>query len=270
MNIIEKIKNEFRSTNILNKIIYVNVFIFLLVNILSVISNLFLFSVDSYIEKLMLPSETSQILKQPWSFLTYIFLHNSFLHLLFNMIWLHFGGNLFLQYLNEKQFLNIYILGGVFGGLLFVMAFNYLPALQQYNEQAKALGASASVLAIFFAIATKIPNYHIKLPFIGFIKLRYLAIFFILLDFLSIPKGNAGGHIAHIGGALFGFAYIKQLNKTKSSIFDQILNMFKFTKKKKEKKEINEVDVILEKISKSGYNSLNENEKNILFKSSKK
>ena len=126
MNIIEKIKNEFRSSNILNKIIYVNVFIFLFINILSVISNLFLFSIDFYVEKLMLPSETSQILKQPWSFLTYMFLHNSFLHLLFNMIWLHFGGKLFLQYLNEKQFINIYILGGVFGGLLFVMAFNYL------------------------------------------------------------------------------------------------------------------------------------------------
>ena len=103
----------------------------------------------------MLPSEITELIKQPWSLLTYMFLHENFIHLLFNMLWLHFGGKLFIEYLNEKQLINIYILGGIFGGLIFILAFNYLPALIPFNQTAKALGASASVLAIFFGISTK-------------------------------------------------------------------------------------------------------------------
>ena len=270
MGIFEKIKKEFKYANYLNKIIYLNIFVFLLVNILSVLAGLFLIDIVSLTEKLMLPSETSEIIKQPWSLITYMFLHENFIHLLFNMLWLHFGGNLFLQYLNEKQLVNIYVLGGLFGGLLFVIAFNYLPALVPFNQNAKALGASASVLAIFFAISTKIPNYQIHLPFLGYVKLKYLAFFFIILDFLSIPKGNAGGHIAHIGGAIFGYIYIKQIQNKKGFIFNDWMKNFKKPNQKKVKKETSEVDTVLEKISKSGYNSLNEKEKELLFKSSKK
>tara|TARA_B100000965_G_C19533618_1_gene732269 strand:+ start:161 stop:964 length:804 start_codon:yes stop_codon:yes gene_type:complete len=267
MKIIEKIKYEFKNANYLSKIIYLNVSVFILVNILSVLSALFLIDIVSLTEKLMLPSETSEIIKQPWSLVTYMFLHENFIHLLFNMLWLHFGGNLFLQYLNDKQLINIYLLGGLFGGLIFVIAFNYLPALIPLKQNAKALGASASVLAIFFAIATKIPNYQIHLPFLGYFKLKYLAFFFITIDFLSIPKGNAGGHIAHIGGAIFGYIYIKQLQNKNGSIFSNLMNSFN---KKTKKKVTSEVDIVLEKISKSGYDSLNEKEKELLFKSSKK
>ena len=141
-----------------------------------------------------------------------------------------------------------------------------------YSQSAKALGASASVLAIFVAISTKIPNYQINIPFIGYVKLKHIALFFIILDFLSIPKGNAGGHIAHIGGAIFGYIYIKQIENKKKSFIDDFISVFKNskTKKTKSKKEVNEVDIVLEKISKSGYNSLNDKEKELLFKSSKK
>ena len=119
---------------------------------------------------------------------------------------------------------------------------------------------------------TKRPNYQINIPFIGYIKLKHIALFFIILDFLSIPKGNAGGHIAHIGGAIFGYIYIKQIENKKKSFLDDFISVFKNskTKKTKSKKEVNEVDIVLEKISKSGYNSLNEKEKELLFKSSKK
>ena len=127
-----------------------------------------------------------------------------------------------------------------------------------------------------FAISTHIPNYRIQIPFIGMIKIKYLAFALIILDIISIPKGNAGGHIAHIGGALFGYIYIKQLNngvdisKNLYQIINMIFAMNIFGKKNNIKKNQNKIDNILEKISKSGYSSLNKNEKEILFKASKR
>ena len=279
MSLIQNIKNEFKNSNYLNKLIYLNVFVFLILNISSVFFSLFLIDIKSFSENLMLSSNTSEITKHPWTLLTYMFSHENFLHLLFNMIWLHFGGKLFLQYLNQKQLLNIYILGGLSGGILFIIAFNYLPALILYNKNAMALGASASVLAIVFALATYIPNYKINIPLIGFVKLKYIALFFIILDLLSIPKGNAGGHIAHLGGAFFGYIYIKQINQKRNnkdnSLIKFFINIFRPVKKmnqKQKNKTDNQrnIDLVLEKISKSGYNSLNKDEKEILFNSSKK
>ena len=151
-----------------------------------------------------------------------------------------------------------------------------MPALIPYSENAKALGASASVLAIFFAIATYIPNFQVSIPFIGFIKLKHIALIYIILDFLNIPNGNAGGHIAHLGGAIFGFFYVKQFTqksaKNKQNQFLSYLkNIFNFQKSKNKKSyKMKEIDLILEKISKSGYNSLTKIEKELLFKSSKK
>jgi membrane associated rhomboid family serine protease len=224
----------------------------------------------------MLPSNTEEIIKQPWSLVSYMFIHDNFIHLIFNLIWLHFGGKLFLQYLNQKQLLNTYIIGGLSGGILFIIAFNYLPALIPFSENAKALGASASVLAIFFAIATHIPNYQVNIPFIGYVKLKHIALIYITLDFLNIPSGNAGGHIAHLGGAIFGFFYIKKfihrsVKNEKNQFYSYLKNIFNFQKSNiKKNYKMKEIDLILEKISKSGYNSLTKTEKELLFKSSKK
>ena len=275
MTIIHKLINEFKNANILYKLIYLNVGIFLFYNILSVISSLFILDVGPSLEKLILPSNTSTLIKQPWSIISYMFFHKTFIHLLFNMIWLHFSGKLFLDYFNEKQFFSTYILGGICGGILFVLSFNYLPAFEIANQNAKAMGASASVLAIMFAISTHIPNYRIQIPFIGMIKIKYLALSLIILDVISIPKGNAGGHIAHIGGALFGYIYAKQLNKgiDISKNLYQLINIVSlkniFKKQNKTKKNQTKIDTILEKISKSGYSSLNKQEKEILFNASK-
>lgn len=276
MNFLDNLKREFGIANMLNKLIYINVFSFLVLNIFSVIFSLLLIDISSIKELLMLPSSTEEVIKKPWSLISYMFIHDNFIHLLFNLIWLHFGGKLFLQYLNQKQLLYTYILGGLFGGILFIIAFNNLPALIPYSENAKALGASASVLAIFFAIATYIPNFQVSIPFIGFIKLKHIALIYIILDFLNIPNGNAGGHIAHLGGAIFGFFYVKQftqkLAKNKQNQFLSYLkNIFNFQKSKNKKSyKMKEIDLILEKISKSGYNSLTKIEKELLFKSSKK
>ncbi|MDC1063526.1 rhomboid family intramembrane serine protease [Flavobacteriales bacterium] len=276
MNFLNNLKREFGIANMLNKLIYINVFSFLVLNIFSVIFSLLLIDISSIKELLMLPSSTEEVIKKPWSLLSYMFIHDNFIHLLFNLIWLHFGGKLFLQYLNQKQLLYIYVLGGLCGGILFITAFNNLPALIPFSENAKALGASASVLAIFFAIATYIPNFQVSIPFIGFIKLKHIALIYITLDFLNISSGNAGGHIAHLGGAIFGFFYVKQFTKKavkneKHQFVSYLKNIFNFQKSKNKKSyEMKEIDLILEKISRSGYNSLTKIEKEILFKSSKK
>ena len=288
---IDKIKTEFKKATILNKIIYLNVIIFIILNILNVIAFMLQFNINPILEKFYLPANTSILIKQPWTFFTYIFIHTKLLHLIFNMIWLYFSGKLFLQYLNYKQLIYIYILGGIFGGLLFIISYNYIPALNIYVENAQALGSSAAVLAILIAIITYIPNYTIQLPLLGLIKIKYIGIFIIIIDILSIPKGNAGGHIAHIGGAIFGYIYIKQLKKqTKyntqfKNIFQKIINQFKPIKKFKsiykrpksdyefntqKAKNQKKIDQILEKISNSGYESLSSAEKSTLFNASKK
>jgi len=290
-SILNNLKQEFKQGTILNKLIYINVVIFLLFSILGVFSFMFQFDLSPILNRLYLPAENSKLLSQPWAFITYMFLHNGFLHLLFNMVWLHFAGKIFLQYLSPKQLLSTYILGGISGGLLFIIAYNYIPALAIYTQNAQALGASAAVLAIIVAIATYTPNYSVRFPFIGIVKLKHIAIFSIALDVLSIPKGNAGGHIAHLGGALFGYLYIKQLQKGNdysigfTTWLNSLSNLFKpksklktVHKRPKTDKQFNTeksaqqkaVDLVLEKISKSGYESLSKEEKATLFSASKK
>jgi len=290
-SILNNLKQEFKQGTILNKLIYINVGVFLLFSILGVFSFMFQFNLSPILDQLYLPAENSRLLSQPWAFITYMFLHNGFLHLLFNMVWLHFAGKIFLQYLSPKQLLSTYILGGISGGLIFIIAYNYIPALAIYTQNAQALGASAAVLAIMVAIATYTPNYSVRFPFIGIVKLKHIAIFSVMLDLLSIPKGNAGGHIAHLGGALFGYLYIKQLQKGNdfsigfTTWINNIFNLFKpksklktVHKRKKTDTQFNTeksaqqiaVDIVLEKISKSGYESLSKEEKATLFSASKK
>ena len=290
-SILNNLKKEFKQGTILNKLIYINVGVFLLFSILGVFSFMFQFNLSPILDQLYLPAENSRLISQPWAFITYMFFHNGFLHLLFNMVWLHFAGKIFLQYLGPKQLLSTYILGGISGGLIFIIAYNYIPALAIHTQNAQALGASAAVLAIMVAIATYTPNYSVRFPFIGIVKLKHIAIFSVMLDLLSIPKGNAGGHIAHLGGALFGYLYIKQLQKGNdfsigfTTFINNLFNLFKpksklktVHKRKKTDTQFNTeksaqqiaVDIVLEKISKSGYESLSKEEKATLFSASKK
>mgnify|MGYP001330399776 CR=1 FL=1 len=285
------LKREFKKASIVHKLIYINVLIYIFTEILSVFSFMFQFDIRGLLNQFYLSANTSTLIKNPWSFFSYMFLHNGFFHLLFNMVWLHFGGKIFLQYLNSRQLLSTYIIGGFSGGALFILSYNTIPAFQSIAAEAYALGASASVFAIMVAIATYTPNYAVQFPFIGFLKLKHIAIFMVIIDVLSIPNGNAGGHIAHIGGAIFGYFYINRLQKgydlsiNISNLLIRTINTFK-TQKKQEKvfkrsksdyefnnetvKKERKIDDILEKIASSGYESLSEEEKNILFSSSKK
>lgn len=296
-NPIEDLKKFFRQSNILPRLIIINVGVWMLIQIAIVICLIFdcRLYMDDFLNYLMVPSDPQMVLQRPWTLFTYMFVHVDFFHILFNMLWLFWFGKIFLQYLNSRQFLVTYILGGLAGGGLFILAFNTLPMFANEVSGAKALGASASVMAIVTAISFYVPNYSIRLFFVGNVKIFYLAIALFFLDFMGISKENAGGSIAHIGGALYGLLFIYSLKRgfDFSDIFKK-KNLAKkkrptFTRRQKAKgksknarpktdddynkeKAANQkkIDAILDKISRSGYDSLTKQEKELLFNSSNK
>lgn len=294
----EFFKQLFLGKNILSRLILINTSVYLLVNIVHLIAILLGLSSSedlSPLSKLLaLPADFASIAIKPWTLFTYMFLHESFFHLLFNMIMLYFGGTIFQEYLSQNKLLWTYIIGGIFGGLFFILAFNVFPVFTSITDISIAMGASASVLAIIIAISTYVPDFTVHLFLFGKFKLKYLAIVFIIIDVLSIKANNPGGHIAHLGGALWGFIYAFSLKKGNDfySVFYK-LKLPKFTWKStkshfdttrpasgrplsddeynyKRAATQDEIDIILDKISKSGYSSLSKKEKEMLFKTSNK
>ncbi len=287
--ILSDIKLSYGNAHALYRLMVINIAVFLVIMIARTLFFLFqlptgIISIAVY--KLSLPSEISSILIQPWAFFTYMFLHQEFFHILFNMLVLYWLGKLFTEYLGNDKLWATYILGGLSGALLYVIAFNLFPALAASGE-ARLMGASAGVIAVMVAAATLLPDYTVYLLIFGPVKLKYVAIFSILLYAISIPDGNAGGNIAHLGGALFGFIMVKQLQKG-NDITAWLVKLFSKSSKprmkvasrkraqnteedfhadKKKRQEV--IDRILDKISQSGYSSLSKEEKEILFKASK-
>lgn len=238
-------------------------------------------------------ANTGVLIERPWTLITYMFLHIDFFHILFNMLWLWWFGAIFIQYLSQRQLLGTYFFGGLAGALLYIVAFNFFPVFSIARESAVALGASASVLAIVVAIAFYVPDYTVHMLFLGQMKIKYIAIITIAIDLLMINSGNAGGHIAHLGGAIWGFAFSRMIPGFDPTRFFDIFykNKFKFTTPGRKTRfkvhkggkpltddEYNKqkimrqqrIDGILDKISKSGYESLTKDEKELLFSSSQK
>ncbi|NCD40919.1 MAG: rhomboid family intramembrane serine protease [Bacteroidia bacterium] len=292
---IGNIRRFFASRNLLSRLILINMAVWILLLLAG--SFLFLFQSESgtheVVRFLAVPADLQLLLQRPWTLLTYMFLHERFWHIFFNMYMLYFSGKIFLEYLTERHLLQVYLIGGVAGAILYILAYNTFPVFAAAIAQSAALGASASVLAILIAIAAYVPDYNLNLAFFGPVKLKYVALVFILIDLLSIQSGNAGGHIAHLGGALAGFLFIalgKQSATTKKNTF-RLHDLFSSIRKKQKHgfKEVHrnrrpltdeeynlkrmekqkEIDNILDKIAKSGYESLSKQEKETLFKQSK-
>ena len=286
MNFIEKIKYRFKNANIVEQLIYINLGVFLAVFLVNTFSFLFGVSGNFMINWLALPASFSEFILKPWTIFTYGFLHVGFLHILLNLIALFYIGNLFLEYFTAKQLLSFYILGTLFGGIIFLVSYNYFPAFSKEIDRSILLGASAGISAIFVGIATYMPNYQLKIRFIGFVKLWYLAAIWVVLDVIQIPISNPGGHLAHLGGALFGFLYVNQASNKKIDFWSKISSVFSSKTKplktvyKSDKKTTKntkshspnqqEIDTILDKIGKSGYDTLTKAEKDFLFKQGKK
>ncbi len=273
-----------RSGSRINLLIGINVIVFLAVNIPAVFERLFLGHdiLTAYSnDYLLLPSYLPKLLTRFWTPLTYMFMHAGIFHILFNMLWLYWMGQIFEEYLGNKRTIGLYLLGGLSGALFFVLFYNIFPLFTQTGlvNGSTVVGASASVMAVIIATATLLPDYSISLMFIGPVKLKWIAIFYVVIDFLGVAGPNAGGEIAHLGGALFGFIYIKQLQRGNDWI-GAIIKVFKPRPRlkvvaKNSDKNSNslprqeEIDRILDKISKSGYESLSKQEKEILFRASK-
>ncbi len=289
MDIIEEIKYSFKKGSVLTRLIYVNLGFFLFVKITQA---LFFLMAKPYtlLYWFMLPSDLGILATKPWTLITYMFLHEGFMHFLFNLLGLYWFGKLLLAYFDERKLLGLYLLGGIAGGVLYIITYNLFPVFMGVNGV--LLGASASVIAILVALAVYAPNQAIHLFFIGKVQMKYVAIFYVVLSIIGISTTNAGGNLAHIGGALWGYLFINQLGKGKDinsgfmKFFDRLANIFKPKKKiyvshkqpprddyeynQQKSQNQKEINRILEKISKSGYDSLTKQEKEILFKQGKK
>ncbi|HSD13912.1 MAG TPA: rhomboid family intramembrane serine protease [Flavobacterium sp.] len=284
MNILDDFKLQYRTGDVTQKLIFWNVGIALP---FFVIQSFFPSLFGILKDWLCLSSDFKIAAVKPWTLITYAFLHADFWHLLFNMIVLNFTSRLFLTYFTQKQFFGLYLLGGVFAGLVFVLADLFL------HSNTFLVGASGAIMAVLIASATYAPFSEIRLLLIGNVKLWHIALVLFVLDLIQVPMSNTGGHLAHLGGSLFGFLYIKtlqqgtDLSKIVSNVIDYFVSLFspkKTTPFKKVHKNASpqynstkvtvekssttqkKIDEILDKISKSGYDSLTKEEKDFLFK----
>lgn len=278
MQLIDDLKRRYQDGHLAMKLIYINVAIFIIINIVSGMSSL------PMVEWMGLNSDYQNLLVKPWTLFTYMFVHIRFFHLLFNMIMLYIIGEFFYRYFGDRAFAKFYFLGGISGGLLFLL----IDLISQQNGL--LMGASAAIYSVLFAMVAYQPDLKVRLFFISEpIKLLHVAIGFIALGFL-INAENFGGNISHVGGALFGYFYMKKYERgnTVFSNFQQsIQKLFKRKKTEKtysahqkpprddyeyadwKKQKEDKTNRILEKISRSGYNSLTAAEKEFLFKQGK-
>lgn len=290
MNFQDQLRYRLQQMNEAEKLILVNVICFVFPLFLKTILYLFNIPSDVMIGWFELSAEWSDLLFKPWTIITYSFMHSGFFHLFWNMYLLYFASRLFLNLFSSRTFFNVYFLGVFLGGLTFMLSYTVFPAFQYASPI--MVGASAGVMAVLIFMATYSPDVEVRIIFIN-VKLRYLGIAFVLLDVIQIPYGNAGGHLAHLGGAALGYFYVRRLDQGVDiglpfeNFTNRVLNLFKKQsnlktvyksksssnmKKKETSQEIdqNKIDVILDKISKSGYDSLTQKEKDFLFQAGKK
>lgn len=274
----------------LNKLIALNVLLFVVAGLINVVEALFgsEFSIYEWQRSnLGMPASVQGLAARPWAPFTYMFLHDGFFHMLFNMLWFYWFGRLFEEYLGYVKILWLYLLSGLAGAALYMLFYNIFPVYAAALPTATAVGASAAVMGVVAASATLLPNYSFHLLFFGPVKIKYIAIAYFVLDVIGIGSTNSGGHISHIGGAILGFVFIRQLQRG-NDWGAKLESIFVRSDKKKQKMKVvvnnpqvkreqgrdaasqEEIDAILDKISANGYDSLTAKEKELLFKASKK
>lgn len=291
MTIFDEIKQSYKTGSVLHKLIYINVGVFLALHIgviILVLANQIGRdqSINEILYYLAVPSDLSALARKPWTIVTYMFTHGFLWHILFNLMILYWFGRYFIEEFGVKKILGIYLLGGLGGAVLFIFFYNIFPFFEEVKAQSIATGASASVMAIVIAVATAVPNRQMNIVFIGPVKILYIALILFVTSTILDFTDNTGGKIAHLGGALVGFFFANYYRKGKDITrgFDRFMDSFAdmFRKKKKMKvkykrpaddyeynkqkaTEQQELDSILDKISKGGYDSLTKAEKEKLF-----
>lgn len=294
MGIWDDIKATFRNGNSLTRLIFINIALFIIITIIGIIGFLLVNPEISNqtIRYLSVPSSLKTLLFRPWTLITYMFTHKELLHILVNLLWLYWFGKIFLEYLDQKKLVAVYLLGGISGAFTYVLSYNIFPAFSGIaGESIPLLGASASVMAIVVAIAAYVPDYTVYLFLLGRVKIKYIALGIFILTSVMDFSVNSGGKLAHIGGALFGYLYTisyrqgHDMGRGINRIIDFIVTILKPAKKikvsyknpvddseyKKTKVEHQaQINKILDKISKGGYDSLTKEEKELLFRESQK
>jgi len=297
----EDFKNAFNRPNSAHyQLIIINVVVFLFLAVLRVFSALFGFEFvfEAVYDQFTIPPVFSDFLYRPWTILTYSFAHSlsDIFHILFNMLIFYWFAKLIIEYLGNEKVISLYVLGALAGAIAYLLVYNLVPFYIERSGFPGMVGASAAVYAVTVAAATLMPNYTFHLLFLGPVKIKYIAAFYIVLSFLGSVGSNAGGNIAHLGGALMGFVYIRQLQSGTDwgswilrvmyyfkSFFVRQSNIkvsYKKTSGKSKSTSTNreksgntsqdEIDEILDKISEKGYESLSKEEKQKLFNASKK
>ncbi|QYA27005.1 rhomboid family intramembrane serine protease [Gramella sp. MT6] len=295
----DRLRYKIQTATVTEKLIAINVLVFVVFFLLRTIAYLFQLPSEFLLEWFVFPKEPMEFLLKPWSIITYSFLHSGIWHILSNMLILYFSGIYFLNYFSPKRLLNYYFLGVIIGALVYMLSYNLFPAFQGTGKS-YLMGASAGVMAVLIGIASHVPNMRVRLMLIGSVKFWWIAAFLVVLDVIQIPMGNAGGHLAHLGGAGLGYLYTNQLKKGNDigkwfeNLMDSIASIFKprerkarmktvhrtgktakTTRRTSTSKNVNKdekqkrVDAILDKISKSGYESLSKAEKDFLFQAGK-
>lgn len=292
MSLLNNLQQSYRRANAAVRLIYINMVIYLGIQVFLVLMKLFTLNGEFIVPYLALPSDPTILLFRPWTLITYMFLHQEFFHILFNMVALFWFGKLFLMYFNGKQLMTLYLFGGIAGGLVYIASFNIFPLFEQLSEMSILMGASGSIMAIIVATALYSPDMEMRMLLLGSVKLKYIALAVVLISFFGITSSNAGGEIAHLGGALFGYFFIVSLRRGKdytrgfNKLLDSISNLFKPRRLKVKKpaagrkmtdeeynmnkaRDMVEIDRILDKIKASGYGSLTAAEKQKLFEQGK-
>ncbi len=292
----EEFKNAFQRPNHGHvQLIIINVVVYLVLVVLFVLSRVLQFSefFDVIHQQLAIPAPILQFLQKPWTIISYAFVHDltGIFHILFNMLVFYWFGKLFVEYLGSDKLIAVYVLGAIAGAIAYLMVYNLIPFYESRVPSGGMVGASAAVYAIVVATATLLPDYTFFLLFLGPIRIKYIAAFYIVISFLGSVGPNEGGNVAHLGGALIGFLYIKQLQAGVNwggwitATLDWIKSLFEpkpavkvtYRKESSSKKPSktstvsqDEIDTILDKISDGGYESLTKDEKEKLFNASKK
>lgn len=289
MSLGNEIRTSFRGKEHLLRLMLINTALFLLFAAIKLFSFFGLpISARQLGEWVELPANFGQLIQKPWTLATYMFIHYNFVHVLFNLLVMYWTGRIFSDFLPQKKLTAAYVLGGLSGGIAFVAMYNIIPALESAGSNTVLIGASAGVFAVMVAAATLAPNYPVHMILIGEIRLKYVAIALTILYLISIPDSNSGGNIAHLGGGLAGLFYILMLRKgiDAGKWIELLIDVTSWFNRPKirvahsrnvktgastnatNRNQQEVIDAILDKISRSGYESLSQNEKETLFRAS--
>lgn len=289
----DNLKRNFLAANWLNRLIYINLGVFVIYVVLGALSFIIGTPLDGYFQQFMsLPNDLQELIYRPWTLITYMFTHYAFTHIFFNLIVLYFSGRIFLDFLGDKRILPVYFFGGLAGAIAYILIYNLSGNLEVGGSM---IGASAGVMAVMVAAATKVPNLPVRLFFVLEAKLWWIAAGYVVLDISGISGGNTGGHLAHLGGALVGYLYVNSLERNRdwSNFFwdfsRSVGGLFKRKPKMKtvhrkswsersssrptpahQSNEQAKMDAILDKIKLHGYDKLTKEEKDFLFQFSRK